>query len=86
MQKKIKSILNYWKGFNPIKLVKGYKKIVLTEKEKGEVFLNTNCFETLAAEKLISSRTGIPRGIVAEIINDAEYDVMGQVGLIKDYE
>ena len=86
MRKKIKRFCKYWKGFNPLKLIRGYKKIVLTEEEKGQLFLNTNCFETDVAERIISSHTGIPHGIVAEIINDAEYDIMGQVGLISDYE
>lgn len=86
IRKKAKATRKYWKGFNPIKLFKGYEKIVLTEEEKGALFLNTNCFETDVAETIISSHTGIPQGIVAEIINDAEYDIMGQVGLIHEYE
>lgn len=77
---------DFWYGFNPAKIFLGYKKIKLTEKEKGDVFFNTNCLETNVMGRIVAKRTGIPYGIVDRILNNAEYDVMGQVGLIHDYK
>lgn len=86
MRKKIKELRKFWKGFNLIKLLRGYKKIVLTKEEADKIFLKNNFLETDEMALVVSDRTGIPFGLVSEILNDAEFDVMGQVGLIKDYE
>lgn len=86
MRKKIEELRKFWRGFNLLKLLRGYKKIVLTKKEAEDIFLKGHCLETDEMAKVVSKRTGIPFGIVSEVLNDAEYDVMGQIGLIKDYE
>lgn len=85
MKKKIKKLRNFWRGFNIVKLLRGYKTIKLTEEEKNDIFLRENWLNTDAMAQVIADRTGIPFGIVFEILNDCEYDVMGQVGLISDY-
>ena len=86
MRKKIRKIRNYWKGFNPLKLLRGYKRIVLTEKEKKDIFLRDHFLETDSMARVVSDRTGIPFGIVSMILNDAEFDVFTQIGLIRDPE
>lgn len=85
MAKKSKGIKQFWEGFNIFKILRGYKKIVLTTEEAQRIYLRTKCVETDEMAHVIANRTGIPFGIVWEILNYAEYDVMGQIGLIKDY-
>lgn len=85
MRKKLKKLKKFWRGFNIVKLLRGYKTIKLTEEEKNDIFLRENWLNTVAMARVIADRTGIPFGIVFEILNDCEYDVMGQVGLIGDY-
>lgn len=84
--KKLQKVKKFWKGFNPIKIFMGYKRIELTRKEAEDIFLKTNCLETRSMARVIADRTGIPFGIVDRIVNDSEYDVFGQVGLISNYE
>lgn len=84
--KKLQKVKKFWKGFNPIKIFMGYKRIELTRQEAEDIFLNTNCLETRNMARVIADRTGIPFGIVDRIVNDSEYDVFGQVGLISNYE
>lgn len=86
MGKKLKELRKFWKGFNLFKLLRGYKRIVLTKEEAEKIFLKTRCLETDEMARVVSDRTGVPFGIASMLLNDAEYDVMGQVGLIKDYE
>lgn len=86
MVKKIRKFRNYWKGFNLLKLLRGYKRIVLTEEEKKNIFLRDHFLETDAMARVVSDRTGIPFGIVSMILNDAEFDVFSQIGLIRDPE
>ena len=85
MRKKLKKLKKFWRGFNIVKLLRGYKTIKLTEEEKNDIFLRENWLNTDVMARVIADRTGIPFGIVFEILNDCEYDVMGQVGLIGDY-
>ena len=84
MKKKIKEIRKFWKGFNLFKLLRGYKRIVLTKEEAEDIFLRTNCLETDEMARVVTDRTGIPFGITSMILNDAEFDVMVGIGLIKD--
>lgn len=85
MKKKLKKLKKFWRGFNIIKLLRGYKTIKLTKEEADDIFLRENWLNTDAMARVIADRTGIPFGIVSEILNECEYDVMGQVGLIGDY-
>ena len=84
MKKKIKEIRKFWKGFNLFKLLRGYKRIVLTKEEAEDIFLRTHCLETDEMARVVTDRTGIPFGITSMILNDAELDVMVVIGLIKD--
>lgn len=84
MKKKLKEIRKFWKGFNLFKLLRGYKRIVLTKEEAEDIFLRTNCLETDEMARVVTDRTGIPFGITSMILNDAEFDVMVGIGLIKD--
>ena len=84
MKKKFKEIRKFWKGFNLFKLLRGYKRIVLTKEEAEDIFLRTNCLETDEMARVVTDRTGIPFGITSMILNDAEFDVMVGIGLIKD--
>lgn len=84
MKKKIKEIRKFWKGFNLFKLLRGYKRIVLTKEEAEDIFLRTHCLETDEMARVVTDRTGIPFGITSMILNDAEFDVMVGIGLIKD--
>lgn len=86
MGKKLKELRKFWKGFNLFKLLRGYKRIVLTKEEAEKIFLKAHCLETDEMARVVSDRTGVPFGIASMLLNDAEFDVMGQVGLIKDYE
>ena len=86
MKKELKELRKFWKGFNPIKLLRGYKRIVLTKEEADEIFLREHWFNTDEEARVVSNRTGLPFGITSMILNDAEFDVMEQVGLIKDCE
>lgn len=86
MRKKVKEIRKFWRGFNPLKLLRGYKEIVLTKEEAEDIFLRSHCLETDAMARVVSDRTGVPFGIAFMLLNDAEFDVMSQIGLIKDPE
>ena len=83
---KAMDIMKFWKSFNPIKLLKGYKRIELTRQEAEDIYLRTGCVMTDDMVAVIADRTGIPYGIVYRIINDSEYDIFGQIGLLSNYE
>lgn len=84
--KKLQKVKKFWKGFNPIKIFMGYKRIELTRQEAEDIFLKTRCLETDKMARVIADRTGIPLGIVLRIVGDSEYDVFGQIGLMSNYE
>ena len=84
MKKKIKKIRKFWRGFNIVKLLRGYKTIKLTKEEAEDIFFRTHCLETDAMARVVSDRTGVPYGITHMILNNAEFDVMVGIGLIKD--
>ena len=86
MGKKVKEFRKFWRGFNLLKLLRGYKQIVLTKKEAEDIFLRDHFLETDAMARVVSDRTGVPFGITSMLFNDAEFDVMSQIGLIKDPE
>ena len=84
--KKLQKVKKFWEGFNPIKILMGYKRIELTRQEAEDIFLKTGCLETDKMARAIADRTGIPLGIVLRIVGDSEYDVFGQIGLMSNYE